>query len=46
MGRSDDWGVRDWREFVSGFLAANINILVTYPIHKTTFRQVTNFLDH
>lgn len=44
MGRSDDWGVRDWREFVSGFLAANINILVTYPIHKTTFRQVVHHI--
>jgi hypothetical protein len=29
----------DWHEFLSGYLAGSFNILLTFPINKTMFRQ-------
>jgi len=33
---------REWREYVSGWGAATVNICVTFPIHKTMFRQIVH----
>ena len=32
-----------WKEFVCGGGAAFCNILISYPLNKLIFRQVTNF---
>ena len=32
-------GPEEWREFVSGWGAAVANIIVTFPLNKTMFRQ-------
>jgi len=29
----------DWHEFLAGYLAGSINIMITFPINKTMFRQ-------
>jgi len=28
-----------WHEFMAGYLAGNVNILITFPVNKTMFRQ-------
>jgi len=33
---------REWREYVSGWGAATVNICITFPIHKTMFRQIVH----
>jgi len=35
---------KDWREFSAGFFSGQVNILATYPIHKTMFRQVVHHI--
>ena len=35
-------GPPEWREYVSGWGAAVVNILVTFPINKTMFRQMVH----
>lgn len=35
---------QDWKEFTSGFIAANINIIITYPFNKTMFRQMVHYI--
>ena len=43
------WNPLNWdlREFICGWGSAFINICVTYPINKVTFRQVSfNFLNY
>ena len=32
----------EWREYVSGWGAAVVNIMVTFPINKTMFRQMVH----
>lgn len=40
-GSSDRWPP-EWREYASGWGAAVVNILVTFPINKTMFRQMVH----
>lgn len=34
----------DFKEFICGWGSAFVNICVTYPINKVTFRQVSNII--